>query len=403
MNLQSICEGLIAKNYKEMCGLLDEPIKSGKSKVLQMEDWKRYFDFEKQGHKIIINKIYEDVIEKVDSKTNKILSNVKSGKYSKDVFPMVKNFVGKHDIEYISKSKLLKELGLINQNYTMAYLYPKEFTKYINAKYNQDISEDCINTIVNSLYTVSHDKIHNAFNNLEKLEYIYSYSNKILMVYYKDTYKVDMPTEDECKILNKCIYEGKIKALSNFFSRSKQPMESYINLKTKIKEDCNNSIDKMNKKLNVELFLRGLSKEAHDISIKEIRHISQFENINNFFYVYGYIKNEDIEWDKELLDIAKENIHLNNYKEQVKNMFILDTFLDKWFESEHINDKNINKYEFKTQYETHKRSVKDIINILFDILTSSNENVIIDENLIKKPAKNSKEQNIHEDVLELPF
>lgn len=32
------------KNYKMLCELLEQEVKNGKSKKLQLEDWKRYFD-----------------------------------------------------------------------------------------------------------------------------------------------------------------------------------------------------------------------------------------------------------------------------------------------------------------------------------------------------------------------
>ena len=40
------------KNYKELCEYLDEPIKTGKSKQLQLKDWERYFSYEKEGKKV---------------------------------------------------------------------------------------------------------------------------------------------------------------------------------------------------------------------------------------------------------------------------------------------------------------------------------------------------------------
>ena len=58
MDLNSLNEGMIVKNYRELCDLLGVNIKDGKSRKLQIEEWKRYFDFERQGNKYIINKIY---------------------------------------------------------------------------------------------------------------------------------------------------------------------------------------------------------------------------------------------------------------------------------------------------------------------------------------------------------
>lgn len=58
--------GMVIKNYKELCNLLGQEVKSGKSKKLQLEDFKRYFDWEKSGQKFIITDIYDTPLTKED-------------------------------------------------------------------------------------------------------------------------------------------------------------------------------------------------------------------------------------------------------------------------------------------------------------------------------------------------
>lgn len=62
--------GQIIKNYKVLCELLNEEIKSGTSRECQHKEWLRYFDYEKQGQKYIITKIYETPLEKKDGRHN---------------------------------------------------------------------------------------------------------------------------------------------------------------------------------------------------------------------------------------------------------------------------------------------------------------------------------------------
>lgn len=399
MNLDNICEGLIVKNYKEMCNLLGEEVRNGCSKKSQLKEWERYFKYHKNGNKFIIDEIFEKPVNNM-IKENLIMKNINNGKFSKEIYPIVKNFVCKHDIEYISKGKLLKELGLINTNYEQAYSNPKNFIKILKTQYNIDIDLELLNIMVNSIYSISHGKIHNAFTNLEKLEYIYSYSNKLLVTFDSETYKMDIPTNEDYKILNKCICEGKLKSLSNSFVRSNKSMSEYASLVSKIEKDCNNDIDKMNTTLNTEIFIRGLSKESHAMALKEISKKKQFSNVSNFFYVYGYIKNDAIEWNKEFIDIAKENICLNNYKEKVKSMFTLDSFLEKWFDTEHDrNDKSSNIYSFKKQFHQHEKDVQDDLNKLFDILTSADTKIriIVDNKTNNKVVNDNSIENL------LPF
>lgn len=70
MNINKLKESQIKefKNYKVACEFLEEEIKSGKSKKIQLEDWERYFAFHKEGQKIIIDCIYNDVIPKTDKR-----------------------------------------------------------------------------------------------------------------------------------------------------------------------------------------------------------------------------------------------------------------------------------------------------------------------------------------------
>ena len=67
MNIDKIKEltvGMIFKNYKELVAFFDDEIKNGKSKKYQLENFKRYFDYEKQGNKFIITAIKDAPTEK---------------------------------------------------------------------------------------------------------------------------------------------------------------------------------------------------------------------------------------------------------------------------------------------------------------------------------------------------
>lgn len=69
MNLSNIQAGQTFKNYKELCSALGEPVKSGKAKQCQINNWKRYFEFKRDGHKYIIIKIYEAPKPKNDKRS----------------------------------------------------------------------------------------------------------------------------------------------------------------------------------------------------------------------------------------------------------------------------------------------------------------------------------------------
>lgn len=66
INITKIKEGMRVPSYREMCRLLEQPIKTGKSKQLQCMDWERYFSYHKEGNSYIIDEIYENPLPKID-------------------------------------------------------------------------------------------------------------------------------------------------------------------------------------------------------------------------------------------------------------------------------------------------------------------------------------------------
>jgi hypothetical protein len=60
----------IIKNYKIMCELLNEKVSGGGStKKAQINRWKRYFEFHRDGQKYIIDKIYNNPLIAIDQRT----------------------------------------------------------------------------------------------------------------------------------------------------------------------------------------------------------------------------------------------------------------------------------------------------------------------------------------------
>lgn len=60
--------GMTVKNYKVLCELLGQPVKAGKSRICQLEEFKRYFDWEKSGQKFIVTDIYDTPLTKEDKR-----------------------------------------------------------------------------------------------------------------------------------------------------------------------------------------------------------------------------------------------------------------------------------------------------------------------------------------------
>ena len=123
MNLHEIIRnklevGLVIKNYKKMCELLDETIKTSNAKKAQENEWKRYFDWEKEGQNYIITIIHSEPLPKNDGRDN---NNI----YSKYIEKLVLDLlVQKYSSDannrrlFLSKENMLQALNMVNNNYS---------------------------------------------------------------------------------------------------------------------------------------------------------------------------------------------------------------------------------------------------------------------------------------------
>lgn len=114
MDLSGLKIGMTVKNYKVLCEILEQPIKDGKSRKLQLKDFKRYFDWEKSGQKFIITDIYDTPLTKEDKR--KFGNNSIYVKYIEVIL-----------LKYLSKQKECTKtftkrnwwglLGIVNEKY----------------------------------------------------------------------------------------------------------------------------------------------------------------------------------------------------------------------------------------------------------------------------------------------
>jgi hypothetical protein len=116
MNLSKIRVGETYKNYKELCSILDEPIKTGKSKQLQLKDWERYFTYKKEGNKFVITEIFDQPKPKQDKRKEGRNETPYINLIEKLILDLLVQHNGKGNV-FLSKNMLLKELRMINEDY----------------------------------------------------------------------------------------------------------------------------------------------------------------------------------------------------------------------------------------------------------------------------------------------
>lgn len=113
INMNNVFEGMMVKNYRAMCELLGQDIRTGKSKQYQLKTWERYFDYYKDGQKFIITEIYDEPFPSVDGRSRR------DGVYSQYIEVLLMRYLtsGEGHVATLTKRKLYNLLGLAPEAY----------------------------------------------------------------------------------------------------------------------------------------------------------------------------------------------------------------------------------------------------------------------------------------------
>lgn len=144
ISTDDICVGQVLKNYKELCKALGITEKKSGSKAYQLKEIERYIEYHKQGNKFIITKIYDEPLFKKSNSVYKELI------YSCLIAILHKNRNNKNF--FITKSKLLEQLGFVNKNFAECRTAVKAAADYlkVDEKFLIDFfkaNQDRVNTI----------------------------------------------------------------------------------------------------------------------------------------------------------------------------------------------------------------------------------------------------------------
>ncbi|WP_315114517.1 hypothetical protein [uncultured Clostridium sp.] len=241
--------------YKELCELLQVEEKGrGKSRELQFEDWKRYFDFYKpnpKGQKFIVKEVYSEPKEKVDGRGKSEGSRGNNtGEYSPYIIPILKNYFNwaygqnSNGIFYTTNNNLAKKCGLITDNYLCAR---DNKSIFINLMKKEGLIN---NAAVYHVFNKSKDNYKGIIKyNLDKLvkegNIEYEYNWLIQFWNDKDKKEARLVDEDELKIIEQIQAELKEKMgledISNIYYSEKTMKGFYFEFDKLIKErikDC---------------------------------------------------------------------------------------------------------------------------------------------------------------------
>lgn len=199
------------KNYKIMCEILNEKRKSGKSKMLQLENWKRFFNWKQDGNGYIITEIYKRPKEKIDNRkghSGKSLgsrSNYK-GIYSKYIDMLVLQYLQKEKLKlkdtckiYTTNNKIAENTGIVNCNYRTALESPEKFYNTVKNQFDIKTNTYCMKDTFYNIKTKIRDIVKSSLDRLkkrQKLEYEVCY-----FIYISHTIRI--PNKVELEIINK--------------------------------------------------------------------------------------------------------------------------------------------------------------------------------------------------------
>lgn len=212
--------GMAVKNYSAMCKLLNQEEKIGtRSKKYQMEDWKRYLDWEKAGHKFIILKIYDEPLEKIDKR-----SKGNNSEYLPHIELILLNYLSKQEgyKATFTVRQLFLMLSMVNRNYI-----EKDYQKV--KEQNSSISKWQYNHFYQRSYQKLKEVLFGALNNLKNRRLI-DYE-KLTMIKIREFVDgslrntVRLATDDEKNYIRdtqrEVLKEMKLESITQVFLKSK--------------------------------------------------------------------------------------------------------------------------------------------------------------------------------------
>lgn len=181
--------GMVIKNYKELCRLLNQEVKSGKAKRLQLEEFKRYFDFEKSGQKFIITDIYDTPLTIEDRRK---LGN--NSIYVKYIEMILLQYLAKQEgyTRTFTKRNWWGLLGMVNKKYNR--IAPKQLEKI-----DYTITPFEINNFYQRCNKKLEQILFSALNNLKNRKLILWELQTVIVVINENGKEVYFLADDEEK------------------------------------------------------------------------------------------------------------------------------------------------------------------------------------------------------------
>lgn len=264
INLEKLKVGMILKNYKELCQVLEEPIKSGASKKAQLNWFEKHFTYKKEGHKHIITNIITTEVQPPPTQggsNNQI-------EYTKNIEMLILDILSQNINNgkiFLSKNKLFHLLEMVNVNYLDTNRRIPKLSKFL------DIDENSVQEWFDTTGGLLERSLNSALKNLANQSLIFwsreitvcrvvdvPYSEYLVKIIHKDS---DGEEREE--------YEKHIKTRQIIEEASDNEKKFILKVErdTMLKLECDNKQEIITKGLwaDFENKVKSIIKDEYDI------------------------------------------------------------------------------------------------------------------------------------------
>lgn len=294
MNIDNLYEGQEIKNYKELCNLIEEKPKGGHSKEAQLKELKRFINYHNEGHKFIIDEVYEIPIKKEDKRTN--------GLYIDDIQALLMNLLydSKEKKILLSSSRLFKELNLTNDNYVDGRNNMNNLCKV------KDIDINTCSEFYKYTQTSLKQKIESALNGLKRE----------CLIEYKKIYMIVINEVKMNELNQPIIYNGDRVEIQKVHREAE---DNEINLILECKQKVLEGLGYKNISQIIKNNEWKTYRERVNTLLKQKGNIEYYYEAYSIYYNNDYIKRYIKRYDLE--DVIKERLN-DNICTMVKNYAI---------------------------------------------------------------------------------
>lgn len=162
MKIENLKAGMVLKNYKELCRVLEIKPKTGRGRQNQIKWIEEHVDFDRSGHSYIITMLKKKCVEpQQDNRggANNIIEYIDV--LEKLILDLMLQ-EGNDEKILLSKTQLFQQLSMVNANYSVGRAYIPEVSDMINV--DKSITADWYN----SLDAMLEGNVVRALKNLEQ-------------------------------------------------------------------------------------------------------------------------------------------------------------------------------------------------------------------------------------------